>query len=87
MLLGRLAFTRHIVAQASLSALPLPACVSSLALSHLDCAHERVVTVLQELGAEVSEEEPHVQDGAAMDGQLPGSLPTLRHPPGLLSQI
>lgn len=55
--------------------------------SHLDGTHERVVAVLQELGAEVSEEEPHIQDRAAIDGQLLGSLATLRHPPGLLSQI
>lgn len=55
--------------------------------SHLHCAHEWVVAVLQELRAEVFEEEPHIQDRAAMDGQLLGSLATLGHPPGLLSQI
>lgn len=55
--------------------------------SHLDRAHERVVTVLQELGAEVSEEKPHVEGGAALTGQVLGSLATPRHPPRLLSQI
>lgn len=55
--------------------------------SHLDGTHERVVAVLQELRAEVSEEEPHIEGRTAMNGQLPGSLATLRHPAGLLPQI
>lgn len=55
--------------------------------AHLHQAHEPVITVLQELRAKVSEEEPHVEGRAALNGQLPGSLATFRHPSGLLSQV
>lgn len=61
--------------------------VPSLLGSHLHVAHEPVVTVLQELRAEVSEEESHTEGRAALSRQLLGGLAMLRHSLGLLSQI
>lgn len=54
---------------------------------HLDKVHESIVAVLQEVYAEFTQEEPHVQDRAALGLSVSGHLFTLGHTPHGLPRV